>query len=120
MTRVSKDAKRAGSAVEARPQDAEDRTDAGWEDAPEVEIEDAIDLHGFRPRDIPLVIEDYLEAAAEKGFREVRLIHGKGIGFQRNRVRQILEKHPLVLRFGNAPATRGGWGATLVWLKGSG
>ncbi len=82
-----------------------------------VEIEDSIDLHGFQPRDIPDVVLSYLEAAHEKGFREVRLIHGRGTGFQRSRVRQVLETHPLVGRFSDAPATRGGWGATLVWLK---
>jgi len=80
-------------------------------------IEDSIDLHGFQPREIPSVVESYLEAAAEKGFREVRLIHGRGTGFQRMRVQEVLAKHPLVERFADAPATRGGWGATLAWLK---
>jgi DNA-nicking Smr family endonuclease len=83
----------------------------------ELAIEDSIDLHGFAPRDIPSVVESYLEAAAEKGFREVRLIHGRGVGFQRARVRELLETHPLVERFADAPATRGGWGATLAWLR---
>jgi len=82
-----------------------------------LEIEDAIDLHGFQPRDIPSVVDSYLEAAAEKGFREVRLIHGRGIGFQRARVREVLERHPLVEHFEDAPATRGGWGATIAWIK---
>lgn len=82
-----------------------------------VPIEDSIDLHGFQPRDIPSVVESYLEAALEQGFLEVRLIHGRGTGFQRNRVRQVLSQHPNVERFADAPATRGGWGATLVWLK---
>lgn len=87
------------------------------EDPPAVlEIEDSIDLHGFAPRDIPSVVESYLEAAHERGFREVRLIHGRGTGFQRSRVRQVLSTHPLVAEFRDAPATRGGWGATVVWL----
>lgn len=83
-----------------------------------LEIEDSIDLHGFQPKEIPDVVRSYLEAAHEKGFREVRLIHGRGTGFQRSRVRQVLSTHPLVEHFGDAPATRGGWGATLVWLHG--
>ncbi|MBW2522915.1 MAG: Smr/MutS family protein [Deltaproteobacteria bacterium] len=88
------------------------------EDEPAVvEIEDAIDLHGFQPRDILPVVESYLEAAADKGFREVRLIHGKGKGVQRRRVQQLLSKHPLVEDYADAPAHRGGWGATLAWLK---
>ena len=82
-----------------------------------VPIEDAFDLHSFRPRDIPEVVEAYLEAAVEAGFREVRLIHGKGKGVQRARVQQILGSSPWVERFENAPPGRGAWGATLVWLK---
>jgi DNA-nicking Smr family endonuclease len=82
-----------------------------------LEIEDSIDLHAFAPRDIPSVVDSYLEAAAEKGFREVRLIHGRGKGVQRARVQQVLSQHPLVEDFADAPATRGGWGATLAWLR---
>lgn len=87
------------------------------DDVAVLEIGDSIDLHGFQPRDIPSVVESYLEAAHERGFREVRLIHGRGTGFQRMRVRQTLEQHPLVLSFRDAPATRGGWGATVVELR---
>ncbi len=83
----------------------------------EVPIEDALDLHTFAPRDIPAVVVAYLEAAARKGLREVRLIHGKGKGFQRKRVREVLAEHPLVEDFQDAPPGRGAWGATLVWLK---
>lgn len=82
-----------------------------------LEIEDSIDLHGFRPRDILPVVESYLEEAAARGFREVRLIHGKGKGVQRRRVRELLSRHPLVEQFSDAPAHRGGWGATIAWLK---
>lgn len=82
-----------------------------------LEIEDAIDLHGFQPRDMLDVVEDYLEAAAARGFREVRLIHGRGKGVQRARIRALLEQHPQVEHFSDAPATRGGWGATLVQLR---
>jgi dsDNA-specific endonuclease/ATPase MutS2 len=87
------------------------------EPAAVVPIEDAIDLHGFQPRDIPSVVEEYVRAAAEKGFREVRVIHGRGTGFQRQRVRDVLGRCSEVERFADAPASRGGWGATLVWLK---
>jgi DNA-nicking Smr family endonuclease len=94
------------------PSDEDDAAEA----VPVVPIEDALDLHGFQPRDIPSVVEEYVRAAAEKGFREVRLIHGRGTGFQRRRVREVLASCPEVERFGDAPPTRGGWGATLVWL----
>lgn len=82
-----------------------------------IEIEDVIDLHGFQPRDIPSVVEEYVLAAAQEGFREVRLIHGRGTGFQRQRVREVLSAMDVVERFADAPPTRGGWGATSVWLR---
>jgi dsDNA-specific endonuclease/ATPase MutS2 len=80
-------------------------------------IEDAIDLHTFAPRDVASVVEEYLFEAQARGFREVRVIHGRGKGVQRQAVRGVLSRHPAVASFGDAPATRGGWGATLVWLK---
>ena len=83
------------------------------------QVEDAIDLHSFAPRDIPGVVEAYLEAASRAGLREVRVIHGKGKGVQRGRVQEVLAACPLVAEFRDAPADRGAWGATLVWLKGS-
>jgi DNA-nicking Smr family endonuclease len=85
-----------------------------------LEIEDAIDLHGFAPRDVSSVVQSYLEAAAEKGYREVRLIHGRGKGVQRARVQELLRGHPLVEDFFDAPPGRGGWGATVVRLRSAG
>ena len=82
-----------------------------------MEIEDWIDLHTFQPREIPDVVDSYLEAAAEKGFHEVRIIHGRGKGVQRQRVRAVLERSRWVEDFSDAPGRRGGWGATLVWLR---
>lgn len=79
-------------------------------------IEDAIDLHPFSPREIPDVVRDYLEAAYAAGFREVRLIHGRGIGVQRERVRSVLAAHPLVRSFHDAAPSGGGWGATIAYL----
>ena len=63
------------------------------------------------------MVDEYLKEAAERGFREVRLIHGRGIGVQRASVQALLAGHPLVLRFFDAPPERGGWGATVVMLK---
>ncbi len=80
----------------------------------EVPIEPAFDLHSFRPEDIPSVVDEYLHAAHEKGFREVRLIHGRGIGVQRAVVQRILRSHPLVESFHDAPESH--LGATVVRL----
>jgi dsDNA-specific endonuclease/ATPase MutS2 len=80
-------------------------------------IEDSIDLHAFAPKDIPSVVESYLEAAREAGFREVRVIHGRGKGIQNERVRQVLGRSPHVEHFEEATPDRGGFGATVARLK---
>jgi len=82
-------------------------------------LEDSIDLHPFQPRDIPSVIEEYLQQCIDAGILEVRLIHGKGKGVQRDIVRSLLEKHPAVASFHDAPAEAGSWGATVVILQGT-
>lgn len=89
------------------------------DDPLEVPIEDALDLHTFAPREIASVVEEYVAAAHARGLREVRLIHGRGIGVQRQIVRAVLARHPLVLQFADASPERGGWGATVVRLKAS-
>ena len=91
--------------------------DEPFPDPVEVPIEDALDLHPFAPAEIPSVVLSYLEAAQEAGFREVRLIHGRGFGVQRRRVRAVLAESPLVERFADAGPERGGFGATVVWLR---
>ena len=80
-------------------------------------IEDSLDLHAFAPKDVRPVVEEYLKEAVARGFREVRLTHGRGIGMQRASVQALLAGHPLVLRFFDAPPERGGWGATVVVLR---
>ena len=82
-----------------------------------IALSDSIDLHPFQPRDTPSVVEEYLEQCIHSGFTEVRLIHGKGQGTQRNIVRSLLSKHPAVLSFKEAPAEAGGWGSTIVLLN---
>ena len=69
----------------------------------EIPIEDSIDLHTFQPREIRIVVEEYLFQAVQRGFREVRIIHGRGIGVQREIVRSILEKHASVVSFRDSP-----------------
>jgi len=80
-------------------------------------IEDALDLHAFAPKDVASVVDEYLREAQRAGFREVRLIHGRGTGTQRVMVRSLLARHPLVVGFADAPPERGGWGATVVTLR---
>lgn len=85
-----------------------------------LEIEDALDLHAFAPRDIPRVVRAYLDEVCQRGFPEVRLIHGKGKGVQRDRVRRVLADHPGVVEFFDGTPGRGGWGATIVRLAARG
>ncbi|MDQ3800980.1 MAG: Smr/MutS family protein [Acidobacteriota bacterium] len=80
----------------------------------ELEITDSIDLHSFAPRDVKAVVEAYLEEAHRKGFRLVRIIHGKGIGVQREIVRKVLQKTDFVKKFKTADEFSGSWGATIV------
>ncbi|MEP6768901.1 MAG: Smr/MutS family protein [Acidobacteriota bacterium] len=82
-----------------------------------IPIEDAFDLHSFLPRDAWSALEEYLREAAEAGFREVRIIHGKGIGVRRAEVRRVLERREDVADFFDAPPERGGSGATVVILR---
>lgn len=82
----------------------------------EIEITDVFDLHTIPPRDVKLVVEEYLRLAHEKGFKAVRIIHGKGIGVQREMVRQILSRTPFVVDWTDAPPGAGGLGATIARL----
>ena len=91
-----------------------------FDDPVRVPIEDSIDLHPFAPKDIPSVVESYLEAAREAGFEEVRVIHGRGKGVQKERVRQVLARSEHVAHFEEATPDRGGFGATVVRLKSPG
>lgn len=94
----------------------DERDDAAIPEEVVLPVEDFLDLHPFRPRDVRSVVEAYLEAALTAGFTEVRLIHGRGIGVQREIIRTLLARHPAVREFFDAPPDRGGWGATVVRL----
>jgi DNA-nicking Smr family endonuclease len=95
--------------------DEEEGTDNGA--AVVVPITGELDLHAFSPRDIPSVVEDYIAACQESGILALRLVHGKGKGVQRAVVHRVLRGLPAVVSFGDAPAERGGFGATLVALR---
>ncbi|HEY6215849.1 MAG TPA: Smr/MutS family protein [Pyrinomonadaceae bacterium] len=88
--------------------------DNPFPDPVEIEIADVFDLHTIPPREVKAVVEEYLRLAHEKGFRSVRIIHGKGIGVQREMVRSILARTPFVFDWTDAPPGAGGLGATIV------
>jgi DNA-nicking Smr family endonuclease len=83
----------------------------------EYPIDGTLDLHLFQPRDIREVVTDYIGACLERGIYALRIIHGKGIGVQREIVHSILKNHPNVAAFRHEGGTGGSWGATVVDLK---
>jgi dsDNA-specific endonuclease/ATPase MutS2 len=82
-----------------------------------IPITDVFDLHSVPPRDARAVVEEYLEEARNLGLKALRIIHGRGIGAQREMVRQVLSSKDYVTDFRDAPAEAGGWGTTLVTLR---
>ena len=99
---------------------AEPEREAAWAEPTEplaLPLEDAIDLHPFAPHEIRSLVEEYLLACCRAGLSDVRLIHGKGRGVQRNSIRALLAGLPCVESFQDAPPEAGGWGATVVRLK---
>lgn len=78
---------------------------------------DVLDLHSVPSRDVAPIVEEYLLEARALGLTALRIIHGRGIGFERQTVRKILERTAFVASFGDAPAEAGGWGATILTLK---
>jgi dsDNA-specific endonuclease/ATPase MutS2 len=82
-----------------------------------LEIGDVFDLHTIPPREVRAVVEEYLREARRRGFRQVRIIHGKGVGVQREVVRSVLTRTHFVEDFSDAPPEAGGWGATVAFLS---
>jgi len=82
-----------------------------------VPITDVFDLHTVRPQEVKEVVEAYLEEANRLGLKALRIIHGRGIGVQREIVRGVLARTPFVLSFQDAPPEAGSWGATIVNLR---
>ncbi len=101
-----------------QPDDGSDLDlDNPFPDPVDIEITDVFDLHTIPPRDVKRVVEEYLFLVREKGFHSIRIIHGKGIGVQRETVRSVLERTPFVTGWIDAPPEAGGLGATIVRLN---
>lgn len=76
-----------------------------------------LDLHGFRPRDLGALLDEFLALATEHSWPEVRVVHGRGSLAMARSVHAILARHPLVESFSLATAPWGGHGATWVRLR---
>jgi len=82
-----------------------------------IPLEDVLDLHTVPPRDAQAIVEDYLHECYRQNFTAIRIIHGRGIGVQREMVRKVLQGLDFVKSFGDAPMEAGGWGATVITLR---
>ncbi len=91
--------------------------DGEAEEPVRIPVTDVFDLHSVPPRDVEGVVEAYLEEAQRLGLKALRIIHGRGIGVQRETVRSVLARTPFVVAYVDAPAEAGGWGATIVTLR---
>jgi DNA-nicking Smr family endonuclease len=98
-------------------EDEPDESGADEVEAIEIPITDTLDLHPFRPNEVRDVAREYLLEAHARGFRQVRLIHGRGIGVQREAIRSLLASLDFVADFHDADVSGGGWGSTVVLLK---
>jgi len=83
----------------------------------EYPIDGTLDLHQFQPGEVRDVVLDYIEACLQRGIYAVRIVHGKGIGVQREIVHSILREHPAVISFRHEGGSGGSWGATVVDLR---
>lgn len=99
------------------PQDPIKNEDKEDNEAVRIPVTDVFDLHAVPPRDAEAVVEEYLSEANRLGLKALRIIHGRGIGVQREMVRRVLARTPFVAAFGDAPGEAGGWGATIVTLR---
>lgn len=106
----------AGRTIEEDPEPPLGPDDDPFAEPVVIEIRDVIDLHSIPPKQIKEIVEEYLLQARARGFRHVRIIHGKGIGVQREAVRKILNRTLFVTGFYDAPPQAGGLGATIAEL----
>ena len=93
--------------------------DAPFPETVNLPLEDSLDLHSFPPQEVRSLVKEYLQEAYAAGFPEVRIIHGKGIGVQREIVRAVAARNPHVKSVRQAPEGSGSWGATIVYFTGS-
>jgi DNA-nicking Smr family endonuclease len=104
--------------MESNPEDeCPEESEHAWTEEPvEIPIDGVLDLHTFSPKEVADLLDDYIQECVEREIFDLRIIHGKGKGILRDRVRSILKKNRQVKEFSEAPLEAGGWGATVVSL----
>jgi len=118
--RLRRDAEDRAHSTDHRPDANNDQSSDSQDPFPEpviIPFRDVLDLHSIPPSQVRAVVEDYVHEAHSRGVRFVRIIHGKGIGVQREMIRSILSRSAFVIDYSDAPPEAGGWGATIVTLR---
>ena len=95
------------------------REDGEEEPVVQLPLDGRLDLHNFRPKDVPALLDAYLDGCRDAGVLQLEVIHGKGTGALRRRVHALLSARDDVLQLRAADEARGGWGVTLVTLRGA-
>ena len=90
------------------------RKDLSKEKAP---LRREIDVRGFEPDDAIRAVEAFLENAIMGGVDRARIIHGKGRGVLRERLKHWLKDQPTVKEFQLGELREGGTGVTIVTLE---
>jgi DNA-nicking Smr family endonuclease len=80
-------------------------------------IQDGVDLHGLTRDQAAAMVVEFLNHCLARGVRCVRIVHGKGLGILKAKLKKWLPQREEVLAFCQAPANDGGSGALLVLLK---
>ena len=80
-------------------------------------IEDGVDLHGLNRDQAAAIVVEFLNYCLAHRLRCVRIVHGKGLGILKAKLRKWLPQREEVLAYCQAPASEGGSGALLVLLK---
>jgi hypothetical protein len=99
-----------------QPFDSSDDDENPFPDLVVLEITGHLRPSHSSAREVRAIVEEYLLEAHKAGFRYLRIIHGKGIGVQREIVRGVLARTTIVTEYYDAPPDAGGLGATLVEL----
>jgi DNA-nicking Smr family endonuclease len=80
-------------------------------------IQDGVDLHGLTREQAAAMVVEFLNHCLARGVRCVRIVHGKGLGILKAKLKKWLPQREEVLAFCQAPANDGGSGALLVLLR---
>lgn len=80
-------------------------------------VKSEIDIRGKNFEDAKDIVDKYLDDAYLSGLKSVRIIHGKGTGVLRQKLREHFRNVKLIKSYKDAEYNEGGDGVTVVTLK---